>query len=450
MSGLLYEFTDKEISPWGGLRLIEEVYRKSGLRDFLEDECPDLPIPGSNRGYSSIDLIEGLMVSILLEAKRLSHTGTLRYDHVVQGIFDWKRGMASQSTFSRFLRKFDKELNYSIFPSINRFWFDQIKMDKLTIDFDSSVLVRHGLQEGVEVGYNPKKPGRGSLHTLMAFVAELKMVANAWMRTGDSVASTDFEEFFDELLTIIPKDRIGLLRADSGFYGNDMLTRIEEEQIDYIVAARMNRGLVQRIVEQWSWFAQVDGYWTANFPYQAHGWDIPRRIIVVRKDARKHPSTGGKLLFPEIEEPERSGARRSQFEGYKYIAFVTNLGLSSELVWHLYNKRADCENRIRELRNDYGIEGFCLDDFYATEAAIRWAMVNHNLMSLFRLQVLNHKHHPVLSTMKFQCIAIGSYLAISGRQTVLKLSAKQKRRQFLEGLFQKLDGFSPPFQMSNA
>ena len=39
----------------------------------------------------------------------------------------------------------------------------------------------------------------------MAFVAGLKMVANAWMRTGDSAASTDFEEFFDELLTIIPK-----------------------------------------------------------------------------------------------------------------------------------------------------------------------------------------------------------------------------------------------------
>jgi len=91
-----------------------------------------------------------------------------------------------------------------------------------------------------------------------------------------------------------------------------------------------------------------------------------------------------------------------------------------------------------------------MDDFYVTEAAFRWTMVAHNLMSLFRLQVLNHKHHPVLSTMKFQCIAIGSYLVKSGRKTVLKLSAKQQRKQFLEGLFQKLDNLSPPFQISNA
>jgi len=440
MSGLSYEFTDKDVSPWGGLRLVEEVYRKSGLKGFLEDRCPDLPAPGSNRGYSSVYLIEGFMVSVILGAKRLAHAGTLRYDKVVQRIFDWQRGMASQSTFSRFFKKFDQDRNDSVFPSINRFWFSQVKMDNLTIDFDSTVIVRHGIQEGVEVGYNPKKPGRGSHHPLMAFVAELKMVANAWMRTGDSVASTDFEEFFDELLTIIPKDRIGLVRADSGFYGNDMLTKIEGEQIDYIVATKMNKGLVRRIFEQRAWFPQDDGYWTSSFQYKAYGWDAPRRVVVVRKDARKHPSTGGKLLFPEIEE----------FERYKYAAFVTNMDLSAELIWHLYNKRADCENRIRELRNDYGIDGFCMDDFYATEAAFRWTMVAHNLMSLFRLQVLNHKHHPVLSTMKFQCIAIGSYLVKSGRKTVLKLSAKQKRKQFLEGLFQKLDNLSPPFQMSNA
>ena len=69
MSGISYEFTDKEVSPWGGLRFIEEIYRKSGLKDFLENQCPDLPIPGSNRGYSPVDLIEGFMVSVILGAR---------------------------------------------------------------------------------------------------------------------------------------------------------------------------------------------------------------------------------------------------------------------------------------------------------------------------------------------------------------------------------------------
>jgi len=131
----------------------------------------------------------------------------------------------------------------------------------------------------------------------MAFVAELKMVANAWMRTGDTVASSEFEGFFNELLTIIPKERIGLVRADSGFYGKDMLSQFEDSRNNYIVAAKMNRGLVQRIYDQRAWFPQDDGYWTSSFSYKAHGWSAPRRMVVVRKDAWKHPQTGGKLLF---------------------------------------------------------------------------------------------------------------------------------------------------------
>ncbi len=43
----------------------------------------------------------------------------------------------------------------------------------------------------------------------MTFMAETKMVANAWMRNGNIAASIDFEGFFDELLEIIPVKRIG-------------------------------------------------------------------------------------------------------------------------------------------------------------------------------------------------------------------------------------------------
>lgn len=102
MNGLPYDFTDKEVSSWGGLRLIEETYRRSGLKQYLEENSQDLPVSGSNRGYDPVDLVEGFMVSAILGATRLAHTGTLRYDKVVQGIFGWEKGMASQSTFSRF------------------------------------------------------------------------------------------------------------------------------------------------------------------------------------------------------------------------------------------------------------------------------------------------------------------------------------------------------------
>jgi hypothetical protein len=77
-------------------------------------------------------------------------------------------------------------------------------------------------------------------------------------------------------------------------------------------------------------------------------------------------------------------------------------------------------------------------------------MVAHNLMSLFLLQVLNQKQHLIVSTMRFQCIAIGSYLVKTGGKKTFKLSAKQNRQHFLEGLFSKVSNLSPLFKTSNA
>ncbi|MCD6331911.1 MAG: redoxin domain-containing protein, partial [Bacteroidales bacterium] len=44
--------------------------------------------------------------------------------------------------------------------------------------------------------------------------------------------------------------------------------------------------LIGRIFHERAWFPKGDGYWTTSFDYQAKAWDIPRRIVVVRKDNR--------------------------------------------------------------------------------------------------------------------------------------------------------------------
>lgn len=423
--------------------MVQELYLKSGLKEIIESL--DLHQPGSNRGFNPVDVIEGFLVSVLVGARRMAHSEVLRHDEIIREIFQWKRQLPSQSTYSRFFRKYTMEDNDKIFPVLQREWFSNMSLDKHTIDLDSTVITRYGRQDGVEKGYNPKKPGRGSHHPLMCFSAELKMVVNAYMRSGDSASSTDMDRFITEMLDILGNEKIGLIRADSGFSGSAILERLEREQLGYIVAAKMTPGLVNMIYDQKDWLPFSEekevGMDSCSFEWRAKGWKKSRRIVLIRKDKEKHEQSGGKLLFPELEE----------FSKYKYVAFITNREDSSVMVWRMYNQRAECENRIKELKMDYGIEGFCLDSMWATEHAFRWVMVAHNLMALFRLTLLrNRKHVPKKSTIQFQCIAIGSYLTKSGRKTVLKLSAKEKRKEFLEGLFKNLSGVSPPFQFSNA
>jgi hypothetical protein len=54
------------------------------------------------------------------------------------------------------------------------------------------------------------------------------------------------------------------------------------------------------------------------------------------------------------------------------------------VIWRMYRGRADCENRIKELKYDFAAENFNMKGFWATEAALNTIMLAYNLMSLLR------------------------------------------------------------------
>ena len=56
MVNLPIEYSDKPVSPFGGMALIEAIFGSSGIREKLG--TLDLPSPGSNRGYSSEQIID--------------------------------------------------------------------------------------------------------------------------------------------------------------------------------------------------------------------------------------------------------------------------------------------------------------------------------------------------------------------------------------------------------
>jgi len=442
MHDLAHEFTSRKISPWGGIKYFYKIYLATGLQEYFR-KLP-LPFPRSNRGFDPVDLLEGFMVSVVLGSRRLAHSEMLRADEVIREIFGWKKGMASASTFSRFFGKFDTSLNDEIFPQLMRYWYDQIDIEKMTMDLDSTVITRYGKQECAEKGYNPGKPGRPSHHPIMAFCGELKMVINAWMRSGDSNSTTDIEDFLKETFTIVTPDRIGLLRGDSGFYNRHIMSQLEsfDQPVPYIIRAKMTNRLMDEIIKLESWHACDDiqkGACYSEMDYKGSYWKTKRRLIIVRTEKQVEESMNGYLFE---EEKNRSM--------YEYKAYVTNTDHSAVMVHSLYNQRADCENRIKELKYDYGIDGFALHRFGAMEAAFRIIMLAYNIMALFRQKVMVSKTAKRLPTIRFQCIAIGSYVIKRGRNKKLKLSAEGKRRHFLEYFFSNLETLHPPFRFSNA
>lgn len=424
-----WEFTDKLVTPWGGMRMMKEFLDRIKIREMLL--ASGLPQPGSNRGYDPIEVVESFWVCVWIGGLRFTHTAMVRFDEALKQIFGWKN-VASISTYTRFFRKFSRVDVDKVFGNMNRLFFNQIPSRSLTLDLDSSVVTRYGKQEGSLVGYNPNKPGRPSHHPIMAFIADIRMVAHSWLRSGNAGTANGVKNFLDETLDILANHRIGLIRADAGFFDGNFMSHIEGKGLNYIIAARMNPVLKNRINGLTGWIRVDGGIEAHEFSYQAYPWDKERRIVVVRQDVEQRPNAGGKYLF--------------EMKAYRYQAWVTMLTLPPAEVWRLYRQRADSENRIEELKYDFGLNGFCLNDFYATEAAFRMIIMGYNIISLFRQLILKWPAQPRLQTIRFKCFAIGSWIGKKYRKRVLKVSLSVKRRPWFEGLFSKLIDFSPPFR----
>jgi hypothetical protein len=293
------------------------------------------------------------------------------------------------------------------------------------------VVTRYGQhQEGAEIGYNPRRRGKPSHHPLLAFAAEVRMVVNAWLRPGKTQAACNVEAFLNEVLALLqPRHRIGLVRGDCGFCTSGMLAQLERNALNYIVVGRM-LPTVRRLVSAINnWVELGEGLAVAECQYQMSNWSQPRRLVVVRH--RLMERAGGALL---LEVP-----------AYGYSLYLTNLTLPALEVWRLYRGRADSENRIKELLYDFGLRGFASQSFWATEAAFRAVLLAYNLMALFRQLVLGTAARHTMSTLRFQCFAIGASLGREGRRQVLRLGLSPPKRPWFEGLFAAAQQIVPPW-----
>ena len=436
-------FTDREITPWGGISLMQRMLEHVGLEAALR-QC-GLPLPGSNRGYSPIQLVTQFLLNIWCGGNRFEHAEAVRHDTVLQRLFGFAR-MANFKALIRFFNKFNQATNAQVFGRLYRWLFDQLQVYRLTLDLDSTVMTRYGAQAGAAKGYNPRRRGRLSHHPLMAFVADLRLIANCWLRPGNTASGHNVAAFLETTLHHLGEKRVGLLRADSGFSDAAFLGLLEDKALPYIVALKLNQPLQRALVGVSGWWRLDTGIDLVSFNYQPDAWEKPRRVVGIRQQIDTKPDAKGKQLSLFAED--------EVIRGYRYAALVTDLELPDAEIWRNYRGRADCENRIKELKYDFGAESFNLRDFWATEACLNMAMLAYNMMSLFRQAVLratvtrNGTEEPIaqtLRTLRYQLFAKAGYVGREGRHHVLKLNIPPRHREWFEGLWNRAKSFDLPF-----
>jgi len=409
-------FTDKPITAWGGLSLLAGYADRINLPEVFKRQMPfDLTSPNATK---PIDIILAFMGGVMTGARRFAHIEPLRHDAVIRQIFGMDR-FPSDITIMRFFKRFGRRQIEEFFAPL-RAW--QLRLmtppGGYTLDLDSSVFERYGKQEGAVLGYNPKKHRRPSHHPIIAVLAETCAVIHAWLRSGNTASISGAVEFLKEALSAMPTGAaVQTIRADSGFDSGGFFDFLEESGLSYVVTARFTYGVKRAVFSVSDWHELDEDTAVGETMFQAKSWSKSRRLVVIRQRNRKDDFVRGKELFDD--------------KAYLYQGLFTNRTEPPEFIWRFYRGRANMENRIRELKWDYGIDGFCMKKFYATEAAFQMVCFTYNLMQQFQ-KAIGFRLKKTLGVIRMLVLACGAELGRDGRKMTLRLSVSGKRRRMFE------------------
>ena len=416
-------FTDQRLTAHGGMIVWSHFLQQKHFRSEIGERLPHAPT--SPNAFVPEDIALGYMGGILCGADKLSRVAWLQSDPALAEVLGIE-AVASQPTFSRFFNEFTQRTSTTL--SALHFWalscLPTLKTG-YTLDLDSWALLHEdGHQQGVATGYTQR--GLKPCHRpLIAALAETKMIANYQLRSGNSNCVNGAAEFLRTTVAQLPSHvRLGLVRADGGFGHNSFLEAAEELKISYIVVARMTQKIQSFCRHQDDQWEKTD---LEGFEVQEAGAErAGRRLILIRQRIADRPEAGGKLL---LEVP-----------AYRFQALWTNLppSVSALEVWRRYNGRADVENRIKELGDQFGIKRLAVKNFWGTEAMHHLAIAAYNLCVLLQRR-LGQLDKCELQTLRWRLFSRAGVWSRKGGKPTLKLAVRgEEARQWWRHILEKL------------
>lgn len=421
-------FTDQQLSPHAGSATFWGWLHSTAWLKRLREALPH-PAPTSNNHLCPLEKALAFCHGLLCEARKLTHVAYLRRDPLVPELLGIRR-VASQSSLSRFFQGFGSPAaNLRCFRPLWQWCLERLPSRKegYTLDLDSVRLLHEdGRQEGVKAGYT-KRGVKPCLHPLLAVLAEVRVVAQLWLRSGNSSCGSNAVAFFLDLWENLPSHiRLRGVRADSGFCLPELLDLWEALRLAYVVVAQLSQPIQKLLRADLVWTpTEVAGTEVAELTYQGLNWRQPRRLILLRHRVADKDRAGGKKL---IDVP-----------GYLFQALVTSLPTSTSAleVWRYYNGRADCENVIKELQSGFALPTLCLKSFWATEAALSLATLTYNLSVLFQRH-LGWQQKVTIHTLRFWLFITAGIISHPAGKTTIKLAVPPRERNWWTGLWEKI------------
>lgn len=396
----------------GGLNAIGSFIKKLGIDRKLRGRFRKAKAEWAT--WPLDQTVRMMIDASLAGLERLYHFEDLEADPLLCASLGVER-LCDTTTLYRDLRRFDDAEKLAQLKGL----VDEAVIDALqgqrsaVLEFDSTVESLWGEQEGVEVGPNPHRPGRPSYHPLLARERNSDLVVNHVLRPGDVGTANGIKPFLHRTLDLLGRAGLknGKVRArlDSGFESDDVLGVLERRQVGYVVKMRATADVAHFAACRKGWRnldVEADGeIQVQSFMWQRPVWKDSRRIVAVRK--RGLDQEQGRL-FDDA--------------GWFYSLYVTNFDWTPEDVARFYDKRADVERTICELKNDLAIANIPSASFAANAADLAIKVLARNLLILYRDKGLALRTRFRVATLRRRFLLVPGRLVSHAGRLILRLA----------------------------
>jgi len=420
-------FDDPNLIGSAGLVPVMRLAERAGLHELLEQH---LSVASPNAGLKAA----GVLAGMLSGADSIDDLDVLRHGGMAK-VFD---GVRAPSTYGTFLRSFT-------FGHVRQ--LDAVASRTLTglaaavprllagteamafIDIDDTIREVHGYaKQGAAYGYCGVKGVNAQLAALSSPTCP-PVIAAARLRRGNAVSGHGAPRLIGDAISAARAASAAgqlMVRADSGYYRQDVIAAALAAKASFSVTVRMNPSVRQAIT------AIAEDAWT-TIKYPRAIWDEQEQRWISEAHVAEtsftaftsHPKKRHvhcRLVVRRVARlnPAATAGQDELFTSWRHHGFVTNSTLTTVAADETHRDHAIIEQVIAELK-DGPLAHAPSGRFQANGAWLALACIAFNLLRAAGAAAGARHAKARWATLRTQLVAIPARVATSARRLVLHL-----------------------------
>jgi Transposase DDE domain group 1 len=387
------DFSGGQISSDAGLLPLRAFDHRHGLTRDLVERLSD-PREEERIRHSALALLRQRIYQIIAGYEDANDADRLRHDPAFQILADQPLGEAlgSQPTLSRW-ENAPAAREIVLLQEALLDWFVRVcgeqvrRRGEILLDVDSTDDPTYGHQQ---LSFFNGAYNQHMYHPLLIFERHTGCLLAARLRRGTAASHARIVPLLLRLVPRLEKEFPGVriqLRADAGFALPLLYEFCEFFGIQYAIGMptnpvfqRRSARLQQQVARRYRRSRQSQRSFS-SFLHRAQRWFHQRRVCY----RAEHTETGTNLRF-----------------------LVTNQKGRSRSIFHFYNDRGECENRIEEFKNGFDADRLSCHRFRANAFRLLLHSFAYNLVNLFRLHLPMSLRSAQIETLRTRLFKLGA------------------------------------------